>query len=132
MVRAARSAAAEAGFEYSSDDRVGRLLSVLAGAVPRDGRTLELGPRAGVGTAWLVHGLGERLDIEVITGEADPATAALAQRQVWPAYVRFIVDDAARVLPSLAGSSFSSPTRKAASGSVRISRSTTSMAAACS
>jgi hypothetical protein len=32
-----------AGFTMSCDPRVGRLLSVLAAALPRDGRILELG-----------------------------------------------------------------------------------------
>src|SRR5713226_2745830 len=100
-VRAARSVAAEAGFDYSSDDRVGRLLSVLAAAVPQRGRILELGTGAGVGTAWIVHGLGDRSDVEVTTVEAEQEMEDLAQRQVWPTYVRFIVDDAVHVLASL-------------------------------
>jgi len=58
LVDAASTSGSEAGFQYSSDERVGRLLAVLAASVPEHGRILELGTGAGVGTAWLVSGLG--------------------------------------------------------------------------
>ena len=101
VVRNARSLAAEAGFGYSSDDQVGRLLSVLAAAVPTRGRILELGTGAGVGLAWIVYGLGARKDVELITVEADGDISALASRQPWPAYVEFVIDEAVHALPSL-------------------------------
>jgi demethylmenaquinone methyltransferase/2-methoxy-6-polyprenyl-1,4-benzoquinol methylase len=101
LVSAACDLAAQAGFEYSCDARVGQLLSVLAAAAPRDGRILELGTGAGVGTAWLVHGLGERTDVEMITVEVNRDLAAFAQRQVWPSNVTFVVADAVQVVPSL-------------------------------
>jgi demethylmenaquinone methyltransferase/2-methoxy-6-polyprenyl-1,4-benzoquinol methylase len=100
-VRAARTIAAEAGFDYSSDDKVGRLLSVLAAATPTQGRVLQLGTGTGVGLAWIVHGLGDRHDVQVVTVEADADVSALAKRQAWPLHVEFIVDDAVGVLPSL-------------------------------
>ena len=101
QVVAARAAALAAQFPYSSDDVVGRLLSVLAAAVPSGGRILELGTGAGVGLAWLIHGLGRRTDVEVITVESVPAQAALAGNQSWPDFVTLLHDDAVSVLPSL-------------------------------
>ena len=101
LVRAARQVASAAGFTCSCDDRVGQLLSVLAAGVPLYGRILELGMGAGVGTAWLSHGLGQRTDVDVVTVESDLATAALARQQPWPAYVTLLVEDAVALLPTL-------------------------------
>ena len=50
---------------------MGRLLAALAAAVPSGGRVLEIGTGVGVGLAWLVHGLGARRDVEVVTVELD-------------------------------------------------------------
>jgi predicted O-methyltransferase YrrM len=101
LVVEAHAGARASGFALSCDERVGRLLATLAAAVPPGGRILELGTGAGVGTAWVVHGLAGRDDVEVITVEVDPATAAVARRLAWPAYVRFLVADAVEVLPGL-------------------------------
>ena len=101
LVRGAHAAALESGFEYSCDDSVGHLLAVLAAAVPRGGRILELGTGAGVGTAWIVHGLKDRLDVAVVTIERDPAVAVVAQSQAWPGCVEFVVGDAVELLPSV-------------------------------
>jgi len=101
LVAAARATAERAGFDCSCDHAVGQLLAVLATAVAPGGRILELGTGAGVGTAWIVHGLAQRSDVEVISVEADPQTAALAARHAWPRYVRFLLDDAVRVLPTI-------------------------------
>jgi predicted O-methyltransferase YrrM len=43
VVRDAQARAERAGFAMFCDDRVGELLAVLAAAVPRGGRILELG-----------------------------------------------------------------------------------------
>ncbi len=83
----ARSAAAGVDFAQSSEDDVGRLLAVLAASVPDGGRILELGTGTGAGLAWLVHGLGSRADVDVISVEADDALARLAAQQTWPRYV---------------------------------------------
>ena len=48
--------AAELGFDMSSDPMVGALLAALAASKPA-GRMLELGTGAGVGAAWLLHGM---------------------------------------------------------------------------
>jgi demethylmenaquinone methyltransferase/2-methoxy-6-polyprenyl-1,4-benzoquinol methylase len=78
-----------ASFELSCDPEVGKLLCILAGAVPAGGRILELGTGVGVGLAWIVHGLGDRTDVEVVTVEIDPAIHRVAKGTEWPGYVRF-------------------------------------------
>jgi len=101
LVRDARARASRSGFEYSCDDGVGNLLAVLAASVPADGRILELGTGAGVGTAWIVHGVAGRADVEVVTVEVDPARSASARSASWPPSLRFLVGDAVALLPSL-------------------------------
>ena len=86
-VRAAEARAAEAGFTLSCERGVGAFLAALTASVPPGGRILEIGTGVGVGTAWIVHGLGARGDVKVISVEIDPATAAIAGRWGWPDYV---------------------------------------------
>jgi predicted O-methyltransferase YrrM len=93
-VRLASERAEHAGFTMSCDPGTGRLLAVLAAAVPPNGRVLELGTGTGVGTAWIAHGLQGRADVEVITVEIDAATAALAAQYSWPARVKLRTGDA--------------------------------------
>jgi len=100
LVAQASTNAASAGFAMSCDRDTGRLLAVLAAAVPSGGRILELGTGTGVGTAWLVHGLGARTDVEIITVEIDQLTASAATRTPWPAYVNLLVGDAVEVTRS--------------------------------
>lgn len=101
LVAAAREAAAETSFAYASDDQVGRLLAVLAAAVPAGARILELGTGTGVGTAWIVAGLGERSDVEVVTVESDKARAGLVRTLPWPPAVLVQLGDAVALLPKL-------------------------------
>jgi predicted O-methyltransferase YrrM len=96
-VRMATVRAGQAGFAMSCDPGTGRLLSVLAAAVPVQGRVLELGTGTGVGTAWITHGLRGRDDVEVVTVEIDTATAALAAQHPWPSWVKVINGDAVEV-----------------------------------
>lgn len=49
----------------------------------------------------MVDGLGQRTDVEVVSVEANPETASLVERHLWPSYVQFLLDDAVRVLPSI-------------------------------
>lgn len=84
----------------SCEPGVGAMLAVLAAAVPIGGRILELGTGAGVGTAWLIHGLADRTDVDIVTVDNDPAAAALTAQMPWPPYVRFIVGDAVRITKS--------------------------------
>jgi predicted O-methyltransferase YrrM len=97
-VRLATERADRAGFTMSCDPGTGRLLAVLAAAVPANGRVLELGTGTGVGTAWIAHGLHGRSDVELVTVEIDPATAALAAQHSWPPWVSLRTGDALEVL----------------------------------
>jgi predicted O-methyltransferase YrrM len=101
LVRAAAEKAEAAGFAYSCDPDVGRLLSVLAAGVPAGGRVLEIGTGTGVGTAWLVDGLMPRTDVTVVTVEHDPARAGRARQGDWPGFVAFRTGDALEELPGL-------------------------------
>lgn len=83
------------------DETTGRLLAALAAAVPSDGRVLELGTGVGVGTAWIVSGLGDRTDVRVVSVEIDPDTAALARDNDWPSYVDLHLGDALELLGTL-------------------------------
>ncbi len=100
-VEAARQRAELLGFEYSCDDGTGRLLAVLAAAVPEGGRILELGTGVGVGCAWIVHGLDTRTDVEVVSVEVDPFNASASARESWPDHVHLRVGNAVELLPSL-------------------------------
>jgi predicted O-methyltransferase YrrM len=84
LVQAALDRAEAAGFTISSEPPAGALLAVLAAAVPPGGRILEIGTGAGVGLAWLVEGLGGRLDVEVRSVERDPQLGELAAGADWP------------------------------------------------
>ena len=99
-VRLAAERAERAGFTMSCAPGTGRLLAVLAAAVPANGRVLELGTGTGTGTAWITHGLQGRDDVEVITAEIDAATAALAAQHRWPSWVRLLTGDALEVIRS--------------------------------
>ena len=96
-VSAAMDRADARGFARSSVPGVGRLLMVLAAAVPRSGRILELGTGAGVGVAWLLEGLAGRDDVEVVTVDIDPAAAS----PDWPASVWFFCGDGLDALTTL-------------------------------
>jgi predicted O-methyltransferase YrrM len=98
LVQEAVARARDAGFRYSCDPDVGRLLAVLAAHLPMRARVLELGTGAGVGTAWITSGLLPRTDVTVITAEKDPATAELAAQGGWPEFVDLRCADALTVL----------------------------------
>jgi predicted O-methyltransferase YrrM len=89
----AKRRANELRFNISCDDRVGRLLGVLAAAVRPGGRILEIGTGAGVGTAWITSGLGERNDVEVVSVEIDARLSDAARAWPWPAYVEIVNSD---------------------------------------
>lgn len=88
-------------FGYSCDEVTGRLLAVLAAAVPVGGSVLELGTGVGVGTSWLVHGLSGRDDAGVLTVEHDTRTAAIAAEGDWPGWVEIMTGEAEGVLPQI-------------------------------
>ena len=101
LVTAARQRAVDSGFALACEPGVGRLLAALAAAVPAHGRILEMGTGVGVGTAWIVHGLGRRGDVEVISVEIDPATAAVARSGTWPRSVALRVGNVLDILAGL-------------------------------
>lgn len=100
-VSAAIARAEAAGFTLSCEPGVDRLLAALATAVPQDGRVLEMGTGVGVGTAWLVEGLGSRRDVELVSIELDPASHARASSVEWPAHVRLLQGDVLALLGGL-------------------------------
>jgi predicted O-methyltransferase YrrM len=100
-VKAAYERERELWFHQSSQPEVGRLLSVLAAMVPSRGRVLEIGTGAGVGLAWIVHGLGQRNDVEMISVEINREQAALVQAAGWPDWVSIIVGDGADLIGTL-------------------------------
>lgn len=100
-VHAAVELAKTCGFTLSSEPEVGRLLMTLAAAVRPGGRILEIGTGTGVGTAWLIEGLRDRTDVELVTVEFDPVRARQAASAGWPAFVRPIEGDALTALPEL-------------------------------
>ena len=76
-------------------------MAALSAAVPEGGRILEIGTGVGVGLAWLVHGLGERHDVEVVTVELDGQVQQSARSATWPSWVRFELGDGAEVVGRL-------------------------------
>jgi predicted O-methyltransferase YrrM len=97
----AKQRAAELQFTKSCDDSVGRLLSALAAAVPVHGRILEIGTGAGVGTSWLLTGLANRRDVELMSVEVDPKLGSATREWGWPAHVRIVTADISNVIDSL-------------------------------
>ena len=101
LVSDVQEKASDYGFALSCEPIVGRFLALLAAKTPSSGRVLELGTGAGVGLAWILHGLGSRTDVAVTTVEHDRRTLAIAQMTEWPSYVRFLHGDAEALLPEL-------------------------------
>jgi predicted O-methyltransferase YrrM len=100
-VRSARERARSAGFELSSENGVGALLASLAAAVRPEGTIVELGTGAGVGLAWIVHGIGERTDLSVHSVDVDIDLQAATAAAGWPSYVHFVQGDGARIVSAL-------------------------------
>jgi demethylmenaquinone methyltransferase/2-methoxy-6-polyprenyl-1,4-benzoquinol methylase len=95
------SRAEKLGFAQPCDDGVGRLLAVLAAGMPAGGRILEIGTGAGVGTAWLVEGIGSNASVTLFTIEVDDQLSAQVADADWPIGVQFEVGDAIELLPTL-------------------------------
>jgi demethylmenaquinone methyltransferase/2-methoxy-6-polyprenyl-1,4-benzoquinol methylase len=93
IVRAAGARAQAAGFTLSCEPEVGQLLAALAATLPPGAQIAELGTGAGVGTAWILHGLGERRDVALASIELDPALHAAASNASWGAPVQFLLGD---------------------------------------
>lgn len=101
LVAAAEMRAVEHDFGHSCQRGVGELLSVLATTTPPGGRLLELGTGFGVGLAWILTGLGSRIDVEVVTIERDTERVASLAEADLPAYVSVVEGDIEALLPTL-------------------------------
>ena len=71
-------------------------------AVRPHGTIVELGTSAGVGLAWIVHGIGARTDLVVHTVDIDAAMLAATSTAGWPSFVHFVEGDGARLVSELA------------------------------
>lgn len=121
-VQAATEAAVRVGFGISCDPGVGRVLSVLAGAVQREGTILELGTGVGVGLGWIVSGLAGRTDVGVLSVEVDSDTGPVAAREDWPSFVGLEVGDALDVLRRDERAAWPSPIRRQPTATYRLER----------
>ncbi len=102
VARAKRRAVCD-GAVRLCDDGVGRLLALQAAHLPSGARILEIGTGVGLGTAWLVTGLGARTDVGIVSVQVDGAPSGAARSERWPAYVRIDTADAATTLASHPG-----------------------------
>jgi predicted O-methyltransferase YrrM len=76
LVERALEVARTLGFERSCEDDVGRLLRMLAAAIPQAGVVAEIGTGCGAGTAWIVSGLREGRQLITVESDAERAAAA--------------------------------------------------------
>lgn len=100
-VAASYARARRHGFTLSCAPEVGRLLATLAASVPPDGAILEMGTGVGAGTSWIVHGLGARSDVRVVSVDLDAEASAVAREVAWPACVTLLVADVLDVVAAL-------------------------------
>lgn len=100
-VAASYERARQHGFKLSCEPEVGRLLAALAAGVPAHGSILEMGTGVGAGTSWIVHGLGVRDDVRVVSVDLDEQASAIARTAAWPAWVSLRVADVLDVLAAL-------------------------------
>lgn len=100
-VAAAHDRASQSGFELSCEAEVGQLLACLANAVPIGGRILEIGTGCGTGLSWIVHGVGSRTDVEVISIELDLALADATRSVGWPSWISIVEGDGADLVGTI-------------------------------
>ncbi len=90
--------AAALGFDMSSDPKTGTLLAALAASKP-GGRMLELGTGAGVGSAWLLHGMDARASL--LSLDTDERVSGVAREHLGEdPRVQFAIADAGAMLTS--------------------------------
>jgi predicted O-methyltransferase YrrM len=95
---------ARLGFSMASEPLTGSLLRTLVRS-KRDGHILELGTGTGVGTAWILDGLGA--DAQLVTVEQDGLLAAVAQRHLGgDSRAIFVVEDAATYVADVGDTRF--------------------------
>lgn len=100
-VAASYARARRHGFALSCEPEVGRLLATLAASVPPGGRILEMGTGVGAGTSWIVHGVGARDDVRVISVDLDEQAATIAREATWPSWLTLHVGDVLALLDGL-------------------------------
>ena len=100
-VTAALARAESLGYELSSEPEIGELIACFAHAVPSGGRVLEIGTGSGVGLAWIVHGIGPRTDMEVVSAERNAGIAGHTQQAGWPEWVSMLVGDGAHLVGTI-------------------------------
>jgi predicted O-methyltransferase YrrM len=100
-VAGAKRRAKDLRFTKSCEDKVGRLLAVFAATVPSGGRILEIGTGVGVSLSWIITGLRERNDVEVISIESEQRLSKAASTWPWPANVKILTADALDVLATV-------------------------------
>lgn len=93
LVRDATDLAHAHAFLLASTPETGAFLAAMAATVPLDGRILELGTGIGIGTGWLVHGLGDRQDVQIRSVDVHAGFVELAASLSWPSYVTLDVQD---------------------------------------
>ena len=92
------------GFRLASDARTGTLLRTLAASKPA-GSLLELGTGTGVGTAWLLDGMGP--DARLVSVDKDPSVIVVARHYLaGDPRVTFLTEDAASLLARLPEAGF--------------------------
>jgi predicted O-methyltransferase YrrM len=100
-VASAQDRARSSGFELSSEVEVGQLMACLANAVPIDGRIPEIGTGCGVGLSWIVHGVGSRTDVEVVSIELERVLADATRSVRWPSWVSIVERDGADLVETI-------------------------------
>lgn len=104
VLRALRAESDALGFRLASEPAVGSLLRTLAASKPA-GALLELGTGTGVGTAWLLDGMGPAA--RLLSIDNDPAASAVARRHLGgDPRVTFLTADAAAMLGQLPAEGF--------------------------
>jgi len=98
LVEQALALAERTGFERSCSPETGRLLQVLAGQRGR-GRVAEIGAGCGVGSAWLLAGLGPVVPFLTVEPDAGRA-AAVAELLARDANARVLRGEWTAVLPA--------------------------------
>jgi predicted O-methyltransferase YrrM len=99
LVRAYREAANHGYERASCAPEAGWILASLASVVPKRGHILELGTGAGVGVAWIVHGLGTRHDVGVTSVDVSAEALDIARGMRLPEYVALVHGDGLRNVP---------------------------------
>ncbi|MBO0515101.1 class I SAM-dependent methyltransferase [Streptomyces beijiangensis] len=106
VIAALRTAASDAGFLMSCDDRTGAFLATLAAAVPPGGRILELGTGVGAGSAWLLSGMAAE-GVELVSVELDETVQAVARKHLGDdPRVSFVAADGGAWLDAYRGDPF--------------------------